>query len=81
MGSIIFSLLKRSIRGTYVAVEPYHLVRYCDEQSFRFNERKDDDSGRFLKVLGMITGKRLTYKTLTASYEGYYQQVMPWNPR
>jgi transposase-like protein len=30
-----FSLLKRTIKGTYVAIEPYHLTRYCDEQSFR----------------------------------------------
>jgi transposase-like protein len=36
-----WSLLKRAIRGTYVAVEPYHLFRYLDEQTFRFNTRKE----------------------------------------
>ncbi len=36
-----WSLLKRSLRGTYVAVEPYHLDRYVGEQVFRFNHRKD----------------------------------------
>jgi hypothetical protein len=29
---------------------------------FRFNERKDNDGGRFKKVLGSVAGKRLTYK-------------------
>ena len=36
-----WSLLKRGLRGTYVAVEPFHLVRYVDEQVFRYNNRKD----------------------------------------
>jgi ISXO2 transposase-like protein len=31
-----WSLLKRSIKGTYVSVEPFHLFRYLDEQAFRF---------------------------------------------
>jgi transposase-like protein len=34
-----WSLLKRSLKGTYVAVEPFHLFRYVDEQAFRFNNR------------------------------------------
>lgn len=56
-----WSLLKRSIKGTYVSVEPFHLFRYLDEQSFRYNERKLTDAERFAKVLGSISGKRLTY--------------------
>jgi transposase-like protein len=36
-----WSLLKRGLRGTYVAVEPFHLYRYVDEQVFRYNNRKD----------------------------------------
>jgi hypothetical protein len=34
-----WSLLKRGLDGTYVAVEPFHLSRYVDEQVFRFNNR------------------------------------------
>src|SRR5271166_3740829 len=34
-----WSLLKRSISGTYVSVEPFHLFRYLDEQAYRFNQR------------------------------------------
>jgi transposase-like protein len=30
-----WSLLKRGLRGTHVSVEPFHLFRYLDEQSFR----------------------------------------------
>ncbi|MGE0684370.1 MAG: IS1595 family transposase [Candidatus Binatia bacterium] len=63
-----WSLLKRSIKGTYVSVEPYHLFRYLDEQSFRFNERKKTDSERFMEVLTSIVNKRLTYKQLTGEH-------------
>jgi transposase-like protein len=40
-------LLKRAIKGTYVSVEPFHLFRYLDEQSFRYNERHATDAQRF----------------------------------
>jgi transposase-like protein len=59
-----WSLLKRSIRGTYVSVEPFHLFRYLDEQAYRFNNRHDNDAGRFAGVLASVTGRRLTYKNL-----------------
>jgi transposase-like protein len=59
-----WSLLKCSIRGTYVAVEPFHLFRYLDEQSFRFNTRKGTDADRFVKATAALTGKRLTYAEL-----------------
>ena len=59
-----WSLLKRGIKGTYVSVEPFHLFRYLDEQSFRFNTRKDNDQGRFMEAVSMIAGKRVDYKTL-----------------
>ncbi len=59
-----WSLLRRSLKGTYVSVEPFHLGRYVSEQVFRFNERKDNDAGRFRKVLSSVAGKRLTYKEL-----------------
>jgi transposase-like protein len=60
-----WSLLKRTIRGTYVSVEPFHLFRYLDEQAFRFNERSDNDRARFEKTLRHVTGKRLTFDVLT----------------
>lgn len=60
-----WSLLKRSIRGTYVSVEPFHLFRYVDEQAFRYNERKTSDAARFVAVMVNILGRRLTYTELT----------------
>lgn len=62
-----WSLLKRSINGTYVSVEPFHLFRYLDEQAFRFNNRKDSDAGRFAEALRSVAGKRVTYNALTGS--------------
>jgi transposase-like protein len=60
-----WSLLKRTIRGTYVSVEPFHLFRYLDEQAFRFNNRKLTDAARFALTAAAIFGKRLTFTTLT----------------
>ncbi len=64
-----WSLFKRGLKGTYVAVEPFHLFRYVDEQAFRFNNRatKDNplnDSDRFTLAMSRIGGKRLTYAEL-----------------
>jgi len=59
-----WSLLKRGIKGTYVSVEPFHLFRYLDEQTFRFNARKDNDQGRFMAAVSSISGKRVQYQEL-----------------
>ncbi len=66
-----WTLLKRTIKGTYVSVEPFHLGRYVVEQAFRFNERELNDKERFLGVLKAISGKRLTYDEL----RGYQTSV------
>jgi hypothetical protein len=61
-----WSLLKRGLNGTYVAVEPYHMDRYLDEQMFRFNNRiGHTDSSRFVKALSQVVNRRLTYAELT----------------
>lgn len=69
-----WSLLKRTLNGTYVSVEPFHLFRYLDEQTFRFNERTDveGDGGRFKSVVRGCGGKRLTYKRLTGKISPEY---------
>jgi len=65
-----WSLLKRGINGTYVSVEPFHLFRYLDEQSFRYNNRKElNDAGRFDLAVSQIVGKRLTYKEVTGKVD------------
>src|SRR5579872_1273536 len=65
-----WSLLKRNLSGTYVAVEPFHLDRYLDEQVFRYNNRgnrenKVTDFDRFDMIVRKIVGKRLTFAALT----------------
>jgi transposase-like protein len=69
-----WSLLKRGLNGTYVAVEPFHLSRYIDEQIFRFNNRATNDNplndaDRFDAAVRQIVGKRLTYAELTGKNE------------
>jgi hypothetical protein len=60
--------LKRGISGTYVSVEPFHLFRYLDEQTFRFNNRKSmNDQQRFEAAMKNVFGKRLTYADLTGT--------------
>lgn len=62
-----WSLTKRTLAGTYVSVEPFHLFRYLDEQAYRFNNRKKpmDDSARFYDLLSRVAGRRVTYAALT----------------
>jgi transposase-like protein len=64
-----WSLVKRGLHGTYISVEPFHLFRYLDEQSFRYNNRKDGDDKitdreRFDIALSGVAGKRITYQHL-----------------
>lgn len=61
-----WSLLKRTIKGTYVSVDPFHLLAYLNEQAWRYNERSVKDGDRFMQVARSIIGKRLDWKTLTA---------------
>jgi transposase-like protein len=60
-----WSLLKRTLGGTYISVDPFHLFRYRDEQCFRFNKRRLTDAERFVIVMAQTVGRRLTYKQLT----------------
>lgn len=80
-----WSLLKRSLSGTYVKVEPYHLFRYLDEQAYRFNARKGTDGDRFQEVLTRVSGRRLTWDEVRdrtkPEPEPPYQPTFPWKPR
>lgn len=65
-----WSLLKRSLKGTYVSVEPFHLFRYLDEQMYRFNNRKVGDFNRFALAAASIVDRRLMWKQLTGQEDG-----------
>lgn len=62
-----WSLLKRTIKGTYISVDPFHVFRYLDEQAFRFNNRRASDGERFVAVVDSLVGKRLTWNQLTGA--------------
>lgn len=61
-----WSVLKRTLSGTYIAPRPWHLQRYLDEQIFRFNARESTDGLRFVQTVKGGDGKRITYKELIA---------------
>lgn len=63
-----FSMLKRSIVGTYHNLSPKHLFRYCNETTYRYNTRKMHDGQRFELTISNIDG-RLSYKDLIKKTE------------
>jgi len=70
-----WSCLKRTLKGTYVAVEAFHMDGYLAEQCFRFNNRGTkkvpvNDGDRFTKALAQVGGKRLTWAELTGKEAG-----------
>ncbi len=64
-----WSLLKRTIKGTYVSIDPVHLQAYVDEQAWRFNNRELNDAERFSAAVSGVVGKRITFSALTGKEE------------
>jgi transposase-like protein len=56
-----FALLKRGITGTFHHISKKHLIRYCDEFAFRWNQREATDGQRTVAAIQGIEGKKLTY--------------------
>lgn len=59
-----WSLFKRTLKGTYVSIEAAHLQSYIEEQCFRYNNRENNDQGRFMEMLKSVNGKRITWQEL-----------------
>ncbi len=60
-----FSIFKRGMRGVYQHCGEQHLHRYLAEFEFRYKNREANgmsDSGRAVRALQGIAGKRLTYR-------------------
>ncbi len=57
-----FSLLKRGVYGSWHHVSREHLPKYANEYAFRWNTRGQTDGERMETAIGMVTGKRLTYR-------------------
>jgi transposase-like protein len=64
-GESYFALLKRGVHGTFHHISVKHLSRYCNEFSFRWDNRKIDDGNRTVAAVRGMVGKRLKYKALT----------------
>ncbi len=70
-----WSLLKRGLKGTYVAVAPFHLGRYVDEQLFRYNRRKVNDRARWIEVMSAVVGRRVTWRQLTTQGDAGFMGI------
>jgi len=59
-----WNILKKQIDGIHHSVSPKHLQRYCNESSFRYNNRALFQDERFADALRNCNGS-LTYNQLT----------------
>lgn len=57
-----FALLKRGVTGSFHHVSKKHLHRYCNEFSYRWNERKASDEARTAQAIMQAAGARLMYQ-------------------
>ncbi|MGP8153582.1 MAG: IS1595 family transposase [Smithella sp.] len=57
-----FALLKRGVNGTFHHISKKHLSRYCNEFSFRWDNRKVTDGERTENAISGFVGKRLMLK-------------------
>ncbi len=60
-----WSQLKRGIVGTFHFVSHKHLQRYCNEFSYRYNNRQLTNLERFTDSMKRCANTRLTYEQLT----------------
>lgn len=67
-----WSVLKRTINGTYIKVSRKHIQRYCNEISFRFNTKELAVQERFDLALSNCEG-RLNYEQLTLENKTRFQ--------
>ncbi len=74
-----WSMLKRSIHGTWHRVSPKHLRRYIDEVVFRLNEGNCgiDLIDRMEALIRRIPGRRLSYAAMTGE-TGLSGQAIGW---
>ncbi|HMI05240.1 MAG TPA: IS1595 family transposase [Pedobacter sp.] len=61
-----WSVLKRSIYGTYHVISRKHVQRYCDEISYRFNTRLLAEHTRFHDAVSKCGNARIRYIDLIA---------------
>lgn len=62
-----WSIMKRGIIGVYHQTSHKHLQRYCDEYTYRFNNRETSSVEKFGKAIESVIKARITYQTLIGS--------------
>lgn len=62
-----FSLFKRGLNGSFHKVSIKHLARYCNEFSYRFNRREEQEEMFAETLKGLLDEKALPYKKLTVA--------------
>ena len=67
-----WSLVKRSIYGTFHHVGDGFLPMYLSEMDFRYSHRKVDDAERFARLMSQVGGKRLQWFCKTPQPENPY---------
>jgi hypothetical protein len=64
----VFSIFKRGMQDVYQHCDEKHLHRYLAEFDFRYNNRialEINDKQRADNILDGVSGKRLTYQTIS----------------
>lgn len=57
--------LKKMITGTYFHMSHRHFDRYLNENTFRWNRRKESSQSLFESFIPLVVGKRIPYSKLT----------------
>ena len=72
-----WSLVKRSIYGTYHHVGDGFLPMYLSEMDFRYSHRKITDAERFARLMSQVGGKRLLWFCKTPQPENPHALGLP----
>lgn len=66
----LWNIMKDAVCGTYNHVSRKHLQRYCDEVTFRYNNRKVSNRGCFVELIINSRNTRITFNQLTSGTYG-----------
>jgi len=67
-----WSIFKRGVIGTFHNITVQHIQKYCDEFTFRYNNKDISNADLFIKLIKNSDKKRLTYKQLTDTKENLF---------
>jgi transposase-like protein len=59
-----WATFKRGIVGVYHQTSVKHLHRYCNEYSYRYNQRNENSNVKFAEAISRVVNARITYNSL-----------------